>query len=474
MKNKKLTIIEVSDTQLNFLQGNQAEGVLNIYFSEPLATNEEVTVKAMAAKIKLKKVGKIEPLILVLPRRLFIFKNFYFPSQIDAEIRKMIGLQLQNATPYKEEEIVWQYMILEQSADGYSRVLLMAIHLDTIRKYLKLLSAHHLHPAVITLSSGGWVGWLKAHLGILPQPNGVHLIVQVEDSSTEICFCDLERFYFSRQLGFGIRDLASGNTAEFQKQIKLSLNAYLQEKMGPAVETVMIMAPEHSAKMIKDILKPLVTGSIVSLDPVSEPAKTRIQTSSLAPSALSLGMFALDFKTVSNFLPVNLQDSYDLKARLKKSLRLVGLIFITLLSLIAALGVEGYQKSVELNKIRQKISELSVARKAAEGQLQQWETLRKGIIGRAPVMELFDELDRLLPNDIVLSSIRLSGNGEVLLQGQTPNGLAVNRFQTALVGSSLLKNVTLQYATKRVTASGEVTHFLMTATIKAGLHQEGR
>jgi Tfp pilus assembly protein PilN len=130
------------------------------------------------------------------------------------------------------------------------------------------------------------------------------------------------------------------------------------------------------------------------------------------------------------------------------------------------LGVHVYEKTRELTRIREKISQVAPATQRAQGQLRQWEALRTAIIGRTPVVDFFDELSRVTPHEIVLTNIRLTASGEVTLQGQSFNPLAVNQFQSKLVSSTWLKNVTLQYATKRMAPGGEVTNFLITAVIK--------
>jgi len=477
MKNKIFTVIEMGDAKFSIIQGVQGAEGLTLYLSEQIAGLDEETIgKNIAAKLKSNKNWKNHRLCVTLPRRLFIFKNFLFPSHSDAEIKKMITLQLPTHIPYKDEETVWDYIVLEKIADGYSRVLMIAVSLDTIKRYLHMFSSHSINPLVITISSWGLVGWLRLSSSRISAAKGMCMVLHVEPGSTEICFCDKEKFYFSRQISFGSRDLEKGPVAEFLEQVKLSMAAYIHEKMGPELKTAVIIAPGAIAQVLEEQLKSAVKFPIMTHDPALEPIKiisARAPTVQLpepvrdVTSLAGLGTMAVDFKELSNFLPVSLRDSQDLEARFRKLLRTSTFIAIAVLSFLAAIGVEAYQKSRELAQIRQKINQISASRKAAEGQLRQWEALRKGIIGRAPVMELFDELDRLTPMDVTLTSIRLSGSGELTLQGMTPNGLSVNQFQTSLVGSLWLKNVTLQYATKRVTAvAGEVTYFLINATIQ--------
>ena len=155
--------------------------------------------------------------------------------------------------------------------DGYSRVLLIAVSVEVIVKYLKIFSSQNMYPMTMTLSSWGLVGWLRfiAKSGGA-RSSAVHLILYVEANSTEICFCDTQKFYFSRQVALGSADLERGAVKDVLEQINLTMTAYVQEKMGPAPTAGIILASATATQILQDNLKRTFDFEMIAQSPAQE------------------------------------------------------------------------------------------------------------------------------------------------------------------------------------------------------------
>ena len=59
-----------------------------------------------------------EYLTLIVPRIAASVRYFSFPSLIDSEIRSMLEFDLSNKLAYKEDELVFDHVVGEKSAEG--------------------------------------------------------------------------------------------------------------------------------------------------------------------------------------------------------------------------------------------------------------------------------------------------------------------------------------------------------------------
>ncbi len=478
IKNKNFTVVEMGQQGFTILQSKGMKSIDDVTFcaaQSTLGMDDAAISKEIAAVFKKNRGWRGgDQLCVVLPRRFFILKNFIFPTHADTEIKKMLALQLSAHIPYKEEETVWDYVILEKMSDGYSRVLLIAVSAEVILKYLKIFSSQNMYPMTMTLSSWGLVGWLRfITKSAGTRSSAVHMILYMESATTEICFCDTQRFYFSRQITLGSADLERGGIKDLLEQINLTMTAYTQEKMGPAPMAGLILASTTATQILQDNLKGMFDFTMTPQNPAQEIASRRNHLkpqqnvlSLVGASVIGLGMLEVDLNDLSSFLPPNLRSTQDMKAKFQRGFKTMMFVCVAILSLGMALGVHVYEKTRELARIRERIRQVAPSTQRAQGQLRQWDAIRSAIIGRTPVVDFFDELARVTPREIVLTNVRLASTGEVTLQGQSFNPLAVNEFQRKLVSSPWLKNVTLQDATKRMVPGGEVTNFLITAVIK--------
>lgn len=475
MTKKTFTVLDVNESGISFLQGTGLKAAELITFGKTALLLDPQGYPMALAELLSKEKPSIRPELLCvsLPRRAFVMKNMILPTQNENELKKMISLQLPAVVAYKEDEIVWDYLWLEKTATGFTRILLLIISVETLKKYLEIFAGQKIYPALVTISTWGLVGWLKAfaHSRHLASAS-CQMLIRLETLFSEICFCDQERFYYSRQIEFGHEDLERGSAAHLLKQILLTHDSYRQERMGPLPESCLILSRDPIAKRLEEILRPELNLPIMIHDPLKEfpssfRAKSFVVESLPASSyAVGLGLLTKEYKSLTNFLPTALKNSLDSRRRRLIQMKTALLSILALAMWVWVFSMPVLNKDKYLRQLQAQTERMSPAVEEAKSRLNQWGKWRRELSRRVPFADILDELTRLTPDGIFFNSLRLQPNGELTLQGQSGEGVNVNQLQNNLLNSPWFKNVTLQYATKRMTITGEVTQFLITVWLR--------
>lgn len=372
----------------------------------------------------------------------------------------MVALQATANLPFKEHELVWDFRLIAKEPNGYSRVLFMAAGIEQIEKYLKPFSEAGFFPEMVSVSSWGL-------LSRAPVPEGAAaMILRIEERFTEICFCGPRTLYFSRHVDLGFSDVAAGKSPELFEQIKLTLSAYQNEKMGPAPKNILILSPSG---IVRDIVKPLQKDMDVSVqNPLENITNEEIsgQPEAGVACAAALGLAGIGIEDAPSFLPGHVKDRLDSRSRSRRRTVTVLLTTLAVVSLALAIGAPVMQQEMEIARIQKKREAIRHSLKNAEKKMKSAEAVKTELSNKMIVVDIFDELYRVTPEGISYSNLRLSKSGEVILQGEASDGQDVNHLQSGLLGSQVFRNVTLQQASKRITVYGEVTHFSITATLQ--------
>lgn len=163
-----------------------------------------------------------------------------------------------------------------------------------------------------------------------------------------------------------------------------------------------------------------------------------------------------------NLMPPELEDKQRWQVRKQKIMQFVALFLIAILLAGGALWVNVYEEIRQLNALKTKVSytRQTVALVQKENQFVRF--IRKEVQERVFIADVIKELYILAPEKIVFQSVSFNYRQGVTVQGLADNDSWVNKFQSQLMGSSLFKDVTLQYATRRKRFKEEYTDFKMT------------
>src|SRR5690242_16154625 len=128
-----ITIIEITDTHVKLLQAKNQRGVsitqAGVGKIEQFTDENVVDVLAQLTSVRGFEPGEVVGLI---PRKFAILKHISLPSQSDAEIKRMLNLQIGNHVPYSREDIVFDFQVVRRETNGYTKILLMIAHKDVV------------------------------------------------------------------------------------------------------------------------------------------------------------------------------------------------------------------------------------------------------------------------------------------------------------------------------------------------------
>ncbi len=459
MKKHILISLELNDVDLKIVQGvgHGTACALNHVSAFSCSQDDDTEIARTLQQRIRASGGNSREVVACIPRRFFILKQMVLPGVMEGELRRMIGLQILGQLPYQAEEVVWDFTILEKLPSGYTRILVMVIATPVLERYTKILSSAGIRPQTLTMSSFGLWGWHRLQESGAAKPDsGVQLLISVDAARTEFCFCDLEHFYFSRSVkgGFGKFDRQA-----FTQTLKETLEIYTREKLGPDPARGKLISPSLILKEMVQEFCAYLQLFLTWHDPLKDlPEKFNQLSAESVPAetsfAVGIGLLGIGQEQMGNFLPP-LSKGFGLRSFFKNFF----LLMLVYLSFVMALGVGPYRLKRQWASLQQEMDGLQPSLKAIEDEEVLWRVLQEEQNEEKPVIELIDELYRLTPPDIIYSSLHMDPQGEVILQGISKTSTEVNQFQSNLVGSSLLMNISLQQASKQMSPLGEVTHF---------------
>ena len=474
MKTDLLTTLEITDSHIKLFQSRFSKANATLTFCDIRKMDnpsEEELSKALTGLAAAKKIA-FKNLLLMIPRRLGILRQMTLPASDDIEINKMVGLQIINKVPYSREDIIYDYSIIEKETSGYTKILVAIVHRDIVQRYLALLGKAGIHPQKITLSSAGLLNWLNYQKAKVPSDDkGLTVLINIDASDSEICFCQKQKLFFSRSIQFGARDFVPERIAGFVEQIDLTIRSYQKDKMGPDVNHFMMITTKKEVSLLKEQLQNEYKLNIAVRTPIDNlPCSKDLnlsfiwQESGLSIAAVTGPCFS-GAEGILNLIPEEIRDTKAVKFKRDQGVKSALLVAGVLILAVGAFNVESYRDARRLSRIKSKMSEMRPATDKAKKMVKVVDFVKDNIYGQAMVAEVISELYRLTPQDIAFRSVSYDAKGGMTIQGFSQSGTSVNNFQSQLVSSPMFKEVNLQYASRSRIFNQELTDFKITCQL---------
>jgi len=474
---KTVTTIEVTDSEIKLLQVQKGRGIYTIIFSDVqpvISSSEEDLADCLRRMVALLPVDSDE-FILLVPRRLVILRQMTFPSDHYEEIQDMIGLQLINNIPYPVEDIMYQHHMLEKDGKGKSRVLAIIILKEVSQRYCRLLQQVGIKDGRLTLSSFGIQQWLvyqeKVHKVHNSQPT---MMINIDTQHCEICFCHNKNLYFSRTIPYGREYLALGESKELIDQIKLSLEAYQKEQLGPVLTKILILSAHNEGEVLKEcinremditvkVLKPLYGISGLSS---SQSAVLRLEK----PCSLTagLGLILSNTSNVINLAPVEIHEEKQKREQRQKLVKFVCLLLIAAVLSVFGQFIDMHKNKTTLKSLKSELANLQPQLQAAREKIQFVQLYDQKLKRSNFIPDVIDRLNRVTPQGITFRTLSLRRDGNLIIQGYAKTNAGINDFQSRLIRSPGFHNVDLKFATKRRVANMPVMDFKIASQLGSG------
>ena len=467
------TAIEIRESEIKVIQISfkGPDAAIEVCVSETVPPND---VKAASETLRniLKTYNiKSKETVLVIPRQSVTTKTLSLPSRDPAEIEEMAGFQAMKQIPYPKEEIAYGASLIETTAEGYSKLMMVICHRDMVERPLEVLRSCGLAPSKVTLSSFGIINWLKmdhefmANFGAAPA-----IVVECDKAATDIVIADKERVIYTRGLTFGF-DEGSYYIERLKEEVSRTLAAF--EKESLALKPVIAVFTGHmpAIEAHKESLEKALGIKVEFKDPFrifpsGIPEKFRSFASSGSFSSLIGNAAGPEWV---DLLPRKFKVSQSVKVRREETVVFVSLAAAVLILISIAVVNKLHQKEELLRMLESKLK--SVAPSAQDiGRMKEI----SGIVGsessqRARPLLVLNELYRIAPSSINLALYKYE-DGKVDIKGTASALSEVFRFVKLLDDSSYFKNVEVKYAAKRKMQEVEFVDFEISCPLsgKAG------
>lgn len=394
----------------------------------------------------LAKENKIYPerVTLGLPRDRVSMRHLRFPSHNDGEIRRMVNYELTNLFPYKPEELLYDYSIIQKEAGGNSHVLLTVAKKEDILRHVNLLRRAGLTVDAIEISA------VSLYNQLIEQKKALQdcLFIHLDNSYLDIIQVSGQRLIFSRGLSFGENrssdDILKAITATFA----------VREGQENHIQKVILAGKEISAtgELIRSLESALPCP--VEIDETVTLSKGFLQRKSF--HSLRIGLLPAEYKAQKE------------KQAGKRSLRLFAILAVINALLVGNIIFLRLKISRQyLTELKEEINTLDAKTSAAQNTVLKIQLLRRYRAESRMSLGIFSQLYRAIPENIRVSQLEIlrgKQTNSIIIGGQAPDSETVLQFAGNLKESPAIQNTAISYITKKGPAAGNRVNF----EIKAG------
>lgn len=304
-------------------EGKAGFEIVGLSAEKITAGDEGMAVKAVKSLVRELKPGRLTS-VISLPRHSVTVRYLRLPSVNLAEIEEMTKLQAVKQLPYSRDELIIAHKILEKDAEGYSKVMLVAVHRDVLNKYINMLKAAGIEPELVALSSEALERYSVVTKSFAKEDAvGTVALIDIDLFFTEIQIQRGGNLVFSRSLHQGLKTFEN-KTEDLIEEIKLSFNTYAREKdsadIGMTVLTGVAWRKANLDKALHGELKfPIEAIYPLQNIRITEEARSKFEGSDYPVSFSNVIAIALSYQELKiNLLPPSIQSSLERKTRYKR------------------------------------------------------------------------------------------------------------------------------------------------------------
>ena len=291
----------------------------------------------------------------------------------------------------------------------------------------------------------------------------------------DFCVLSKEKLLFTRLFPFSAINLSEDSGKEsFLDEVKISLDIYRKDNLGPTFNKVIFMGADKFAVSLKDILvRELSLETVDSLEGVeksitlSTDAKTALEReeredisfAKIIGLALNPGSPSLDF------LP---QDLKEVRRNVIQRIRLIpvaALIFSLLIMGMVIFLEKIYTKALFLKKLDNQFAKLERQTAGLGKENSKISLIKSRITADNSAIEVLREIHKVTPQGIYLTNIGFEEGKLVSLRGTSASMSGVFNFVKTLEELTMFKGAKAKYANKRVFQGKDLTDFEITCPL---------
>jgi len=405
--------------------------------------------------------------ICSIPPHLTISKNIEVPSLDPKEIDDIMNLQVTRHTPYSREEIIIDYVKLGVYKRSYTKVLLIIVPREVVRRQYQLLGRLGIEPYKVCFSSESIVKFFSKVFRH-QQPKYPFIAVNVDSAFTDFAVSLQGSLIFVRSIPIGIQHLKTDLIRfreKFKEETKKSLEVYKSEDIEKTPVKLIILGwekiigEELFSYLRSNLDFPVDFISYPEQFPLSSQAKDVILASEHA-SFLSVITSGLNFSEVQfNLIPeeVKLRRIFEEKSR--EIVKMGVMVMVIFIFICLFFGGKLYLKMTYFHKLNEKFKLIHKEAEKVEDEFNKLQWLKRYLTKRGYSLEVLGEIYNYLPKKAKILEIGFNSQGTFSIKGTADNLGEVISFVEGLNKSSLFKEVKTTHTAKRREGDRDVADF---------------
>ncbi|MEW6025702.1 MAG: pilus assembly protein PilM [Planctomycetota bacterium] len=455
---KDLLGIEIGGQYLKIIHFSRKFEILNWVSTDIRTLNDDGIVEFIRNYIQEKGI-KSTDVINPIPARYTITKNIELPSTNPSEIKQIIKLQAGHHSPYSPEEIIIDYIPIGVFRGGYTRIFLIIVNRDNIKRNFDIIERSGLKLKRIVLSLETMVLWYKDRSPAAPLG-----MLHLDADNTDFLVIKEQKPIFLRNIPVGVEQILYDRDKYFPQlleEINHSLEAYQTEQLESLSGVVACGATVNAAEFLR--LIPEKTNLAVDIDEQLEGLK-------LAPTAPDIKGVAADLSVIGLAAGVIKQNKTHLdltpeevkvrEAMAEKSRDIIWLgtlLFFILILFLSVFAQKIWMKTRmvdTLEKENQKYQQEAGQLKNTKKQIEQ---VKNHFRRRNFPLEALVEIHKCMTTDIYLTNLQVDdqqGKGDqnatkITLRGIANTTADINQLAERLEKSKYFKDIKPPNATPR-------------------------
>ncbi len=410
---------------------------------------------------------------VVLPSKYAITKNIEVPSLDEEEIGNIIRLQAVRHTPYSKEEVIVGHINLERILDRYTKVLLVIVSNENIRKKTDIFELAGYEIEGVHLSADVLVRLISQE-----RPAGTdspYGLISVETDSSDFIIIHNGKPQYIRSIPAGLTQLnkdASAAVAQLVEEFKKTCEAYQTEDQGQPVKRFLVAGAASSPA------QDLLLKGLREEFKLEAEAFNPDRSLPLGPEARhALGLWGpvpfLDVfadglcgSAAVDLLPEDLKIRRSFREKGKEMFKAAIFIIVILGLMVSVFLAKIYFRNHYLNEITRNFDEKQKEADELDAVSEETRFVKEFRTQRGVAGKVLDEFQNVLPQDMYLGEISLTDDGHVSIKGTSKLMSTVFSFVTQLENSPRFKNVTSDYTKSRKENDKEVSDFGLSALLK--------
>lgn len=407
-----------------------------------------------------KQIGKSKQLelVLILTRSKSTLRRIDLPSRDAGELEQMLSLHVIRQVPYPKEEIIWGYKNLGFDGTSNSRLLLAIVHRDILRNIFNAFLTTNILPESIFVSSQGLVHYVSANCKDKTLLQQAYLVLDIDAMSSDLICVNKQQLSSSVSISLGNELLKTEDgMLKFFPEMRQALLAFREELMGVKTVTIFITG-------IVSGLKDLESKITQELN-----LKTQILTTNDAIDVKAQEM-GVSITALNGF--VNLKKEDDLcfilpeakvKKEVKQKIQQLLILGISIIYIVVMIGLIVFavlsKKQGYKDKLEARIESLKDKNKPLEQAAQTLASIKEYTSAKVSVQEYLYELNRIIPDSVVLTSFLYEKKSGLTLKGYATQMPDIFSFVSTLDNSKLFKGAKNKSTRKHKVKDAEVVDF---------------